>query len=185
MSLKKSLFSALLTLCFSLSLNAQQALSLSDAIMKGLENNYRIEISELQRDIAANNNDWAIAGRYPTINLTANSNNNYRNSSNPGSVLRESNTFNVGITPGIQANWVLFDGYRVNITKKQLEGQQQLSEGNIKVAVENTMQSVHSGILQCPDSTGTTGSAGRSITAFSRPGSVSGTTQRVWPVQHI
>ncbi|MCG8329081.1 MAG: TolC family protein [Chitinophagales bacterium] len=130
----------LLPLSFIGTLGAQHPLSLSDAIQLGLENNYQIQISELQKDIAANNNDWAVAGRYPTINLTLNSNNNYRNSSNPGSVLRESNTVNTGITPGIQANWTLFDGYRVQITKEQLESRELLSEGNIKVAVENNIQ---------------------------------------------
>jgi len=133
---------SLFCLLFGTGMFAQQPLSLSDAIQTGLENNYQIEISELQRDIAANSNDWAIAGRYPTINLTANSNNNYRDLNNPGSVLRESSTYNTGITPGVQANWVLFDGYRVKITKEQLQGQQQLSEGNIKVAVENSIQAI-------------------------------------------
>jgi outer membrane protein len=139
---KESLFSFLfvgtLLLCFPL--NAQEPLSLSDAIQIGLENNYQIKISEAQRDIASNNNDWAVAGKYPTINLTLNSNNSYRNLNNPASVLLESNTFNVGATPGLQANWVLFDGFRVNITKEQLQGQQQLNQSNIKVVVENTIQ---------------------------------------------
>ncbi len=121
---------------------AQQELSLSQAIETGLANSYQIRITEAREDIAANNNDWAVAGRYPTINLTLNSNNNYRDLSNPGSVLRTSNTVNTGVSPGVEANWTLFNGYRVRYTKEQLEVQEQLSEGNIKITVENTIQSI-------------------------------------------
>ncbi|MCO6477593.1 MAG: TolC family protein [Phaeodactylibacter sp.] len=121
---------------------AQQELSLSQAIETGLANSYQIRITEAREDIAANNNDWAVAGRFPTINLTLNSNNNYRDLSNPGSVLRTSNTVNTGVSPGVEANWTLFNGYRVRYAKEQLEVQEQLSEGNIKITVENTIQSI-------------------------------------------
>jgi outer membrane protein len=121
---------------------AQPSLSLSDAIQQGLANNFQVQISEYQRDIAANNNDWGVAGRYPSINLTLNSNNSYRNLNNPASVLLESNTFNTGVTPGVQLNWTLFDGYRAKITKEQLEQQQQLGNGNIKLSVENSIQAI-------------------------------------------
>ena len=120
----------------------QQELSLSQAIETGLQNNYQIQISEARADISANNNDWAVAGRYPTINLTLNSNNSYRDLSNPGSVLRTSNTINTGLTPGVEANWTIFNGHRVRYTKEQLEVQNQLSGGDIKIAVENSIQSI-------------------------------------------
>ncbi|MCB0566322.1 MAG: TolC family protein, partial [Phaeodactylibacter sp.] len=122
--------------------NGQQELSLSQAIETGLQNNYQIQISEARADISANNNDWAVAGRYPTINLTLNSNNSYRDLSNPGSVLRTSNTINTGLTPGVEANWTIFNGHRVRYTKEQLEVQNQLSGGDIKIAVENSIQSI-------------------------------------------
>ena len=120
----------------------QQELSLSQAIETGLQNNYQIQISEARADISANNNDWAVAGRYPTINLTLNSNNSYRDLSNPGSVLRTSNTINTGLTPGVEANWTIFNGHRVRYTKEQLEVQNQLSGGDIKIAVENSIQGI-------------------------------------------
>jgi len=120
----------------------QESLSLSDAIQKGLENNYQIKIAEARKTIASNNDDWAIAGKYPSIDLTVNSQNNYRDLSNPAGPLTAANSLNTGITPGIEASWVLFDGYRVQITKEQLEQQEQLAEGNRKLAVENTIQAV-------------------------------------------
>ncbi|MCB0568717.1 MAG: TolC family protein [Phaeodactylibacter sp.] len=137
----------LLTTLFALallagSLPAQSPLSLSDAIQTGLANNFQIQITEMQRDVAANNDDWAIAGRYPSINLAINSNNSYRNQSNPAGPLTKLNSVSPGLTPGVEASWVLFDGYRVRYTKQQLEQQVQLQEGNIRLAVESAIQRI-------------------------------------------
>lgn len=121
---------------------AQVPLSLSDAIQKGLDNNYQIKISEANLDIAANNDSWAVAGRYPQINLTLNSQNGFNNSNNPASVLREQNSFNASIIPGLELNWTLFDGYRVKFTKQQLAQLKNLNEGNVQIAVENTIQRI-------------------------------------------
>ena len=138
----KAFHSLLLFLSLSNFGFGQQELSLSQAIETGLQNNYQIRISEARAEIAANNNDWAVAGRFPTINLSLSSNNNYRDLNNPGSVLRTSNTINTGLAPGIEANWTIFNGYRVRYSKEQLEVQEQLSGGNIKIAVENSIQNV-------------------------------------------
>ena len=121
---------------------SQASLSLSDAIQKGLENNYQIKIAEADLSIAQNNDDWAIAGRYPQVNLTLNSNNSFTNLNNPASILREQTSFATSIVPGVEMNWVLFDGYRVRFTKAQLEQLSRLNEGNLQIAVENTIQSI-------------------------------------------
>jgi len=121
---------------------AQQPLGLSDAIQKGLDNNYQIQIAEAQQEIAEAQNDWSIAGKYPSIDITVNSQNNYRDLSNPAGPLTASNTLNTGVTPGVEASLVLFDGYRVQITKDQLEQQADLAAGNKKLAIENNIQAV-------------------------------------------
>lgn len=118
------------------------SLSLSEAIEIGLRNNYQIQIRQLEKEQAANLNDWGVAGKYPTINLTLNNNNTYSGSSNPASFLRELSQFGTGLGPGIEANWVLFDGYRVRFTKQQLEQQERMGEVAIKLAIENTIQSI-------------------------------------------
>ena len=129
-------------LLFALTSQAQENLSLSDAIQLGLDNNYQIKIAEARTEIAANNDSWAIAGRVPTVNLTANSLNNYRNLSTPAGPLTASNTLNTGITPGIEASMILFDGYRIKITKEQLEKQTTLSQSNQQLVVQNSIQSI-------------------------------------------
>ncbi len=129
-------------LLFFGTLLAQQPLSLSEAIELGLANNYQVKIAERDVDIAENNNDWAIAGRYPTVNFTLNSDNNYRNANNPASVLLQSNSYNFGATPGIEGNIVLFDGYRIRHTKEQLEAQENLSESNLQLAIQQSVQTI-------------------------------------------
>lgn len=121
---------------------AQQPLSLSQAIETGLANNFQIQISEMQRDIAVNNDDWAVAGRYPSINLVVNSSNSYRNQSNPAGPLTKLNSLSPSLAPGIEANWVLFDGYRIRYTKQQLEQQSLINEWNIKLSVESAIQNI-------------------------------------------
>lgn len=124
-------------------LKAQEmSLSLSEAIEIGLKNNYQIQIRQLEKEQATNLNDWGVAGKYPSIDLTLNNNNTYSGSKNPASFLRELSQFGTGVAPGIEANWVLFDGYRVRFTKEQLEQQERMSEIATKLAVENTIQSI-------------------------------------------
>jgi outer membrane protein TolC len=123
---------------------AQQlaGLSLSEAIEIGLKNNYQIQIRQLEKEQAANLNDWGVAGKYPSVDLNLNNSNTYSGSANPASFLREISTFGTGLGPGVEANWVLFDGYRVRFTKQQLEQQEQRGEVAMKLAVETTVQSI-------------------------------------------
>ena len=124
------------------SLLAQEPLSLSQAIETGLANNYQIQIAERDVEIAQNNNDWSVAGKYPTINLTLSNNNTLSSQKSPAGFLQELSSFGTSLTPGIEANWILFDGYRVRFTKEQLEQAEQLSQGNLQVAIENSIQSI-------------------------------------------
>ncbi|HMQ50373.1 MAG TPA: TolC family protein [Saprospiraceae bacterium] len=131
-----------LTLLIPVFLSAQagEALSLSQAIQMGLANNYQIQIADANTAIANNNNDWAIAGKYPAINLTLNNQNTYSNLNNPGSVLRESNSFSPSIVPGVELNWTLFNGYRVRYTKTQLEELEKLNAANARQRIESSIQ---------------------------------------------
>lgn len=121
---------------------AQPPLSLEQAINLGLSNNYQLKRAETDLDIASNNNEWSVAGRYPTIDLGVTSANSYSNLNNPANVLVRSNQFSTDFTPSAALNWVLYDGSRVRLTKQQLEQLEQLSGGNVQLAVENTVESV-------------------------------------------
>jgi len=133
--------SLLFFIFLSTQLFAQQNLTLSDAIQLGLANNYSIKIEEKTVDIDRNNNNWGEAGRFPSLELQLQQNNNFRDIQNPASFLQGTIQSN-NINPIISLNWNLFDGFRVNITKSRLEKLLQESEGNADIVVQNTVQSI-------------------------------------------
>lgn len=110
-----------------------EQLTLSDAITKALQSNYGISISEAEYEVAAVNNDWGVAGRYPTISF---------NASASGSPDLSDQTLTNRISAGVALDWTLFNGFRVNITKSQLETSELLASGRLGVMVENTVEDV-------------------------------------------
>ena len=80
--------------------NAQTPLSLAEAIEIGLKNNFQIQISEQQIDIAKRNNTWQNTGRYPTINLQGSLNNGFNGQNNPTGFLNRFNSFSSGLSGG-------------------------------------------------------------------------------------
>jgi outer membrane protein len=140
----KLVFSLLITNFFVVGCFAQEPLSLSDAVTKGLAQNFGILIE--RQNIAANkvNNDWGVAGRYPTITLNLNQNNtfNYLRNSEASVAFQQGRTINNGVIPSMNVNWVIFDGFRINLTKERLAGLQRQSEGNARIVIENTVQAI-------------------------------------------
>ncbi len=129
-------------LIFTSFLLSQEALSMTDAIQLALENVYQMEISRNELEIARNNNDWSIAGKYPTIDFDVQSNFRYNNVTNPASVVIETNASRVGVTPNLGVNFIAFDGFRIRFNKQQLEQLEDLSEGNLRLTIEQTIQDV-------------------------------------------
>jgi len=112
---------------------SQESLTLSLALSQAMGNNYGLIISRAENEIAAINNNPGNAGRYPTIDFDALENNNYD--------LR-SETYSSRFSGGVGLNWVLFDGFRVNITKTKLQNLEDLSAGRLGVEIESTIQDV-------------------------------------------
>lgn len=113
----------------------QQNLSLTNAIQKALENNYDVQIVRQDQKIAAINNNWGTAGRYPYINMAAES----RFNSN----LNQSEDYSQSQYIGsVTMNWTLFDGFSVRINKQRLTELEELSKQNTGIMLEGTIQSV-------------------------------------------
>ncbi len=129
-------------------LSAQEDFSLSDAIQLGLERNYGIQIEHKKIIVASNNNSWGEAGRLPTVNLTAASQNSLRNQESDnqffsgqlfdGFELNNQQTYSV--TPGVAVSWNIFQGNKVIINKNRLGQLQMESEQNAEVVIANTIQ---------------------------------------------
>lgn len=104
-------------------------LSLSAAIEKALESNYGIMVLRGEAEIASVNNHWGTAGRYPTVGFDATALTAFNESGNT-------------LSASVGLNWVLFDGFRVKITKSILETTEALASGRLGVQVEGTVEDV-------------------------------------------
>lgn len=129
-------------------INAQEALSLADAVEIGLKNNFGVQIEKLNVEAATINNNWGQAGLLPSVNLTAVQNNNVvqRKPANPFAVAGR----NVGnnVLGQLDVQFTLFGGFAVQIAKKRLEQLETLSKGNATFVMENTVQSILLGYYQ-------------------------------------
>lgn len=132
-TIKYSIF--VLSLFFAFNSFAQDNLSLLASVEKALENNYDIRIQRMDNDIASLNNNWGTAGRYPSLSLSVNSN-------NKADFNELENYTQNQLIGGVNLSWVLFDGFKVNITKQKLEELEKLSKGYTAVLVEGTIEAV-------------------------------------------
>lgn len=137
---------------WSFSLQAQQSLSLDEAIQLAVDNSFQVLIARQNLSIAQNNDDWAVAGRYPTVALTATNANNYTNSSSPTGFLTTLSVYGTGITPAVEANWTFYNGMRTSLTKQQLTTLVRLSEGQVRVQIETvisqTIRAYYNALIQ-------------------------------------
>jgi outer membrane protein TolC len=136
----------LLGLLFSQEINAQNNLSLKEAVTIAIQNSYNIKLVENNLSIAQNNNNYGVAGGLPTVTANGNNNNTLttinqtfpdasRNTTRSGV---DGSTLNGGLT----ATMILFNGYRIAATKDRLESIQKQTEAELQVQMLNTSSTV-------------------------------------------
>ena len=125
--------------------NAQEPMTLDDAILKGLQNNFDIRIAKEDYNIASLNNKQGTAGRWPSITLGANSINRYDNTPFFDTTVisyKRTDIYSNQLTPFVNVRWVVFDGFRVNISKQKLDLLVNFSAGFSTIIIENTLQAI-------------------------------------------
>jgi outer membrane protein TolC len=145
--MQKSIY-IFLILCFSLLINAnaQNAISLNEAIKTALQNSYDIQLVENNLTIAKNNNDYGVAGALPSVSATANNNKSIstieqkfadplRNTTKTGV---DGNT----ITAGLTASVVIFNGYRIMAYKDRLAMIEKQNGFLLEAQMQNTTAQV-------------------------------------------
>lgn len=136
----KYFFTISLSLCCSITqaqTDEKQSISLEKAIEASIANAYTLKSAQTSVSIAKNNNNYGEAGRYPTITFGINSQNSYQMINNPASFLNGARILGFNATGNLDASWVLFEGFKVRITKDRFNLLQQQSEGNAQVILEN------------------------------------------------
>ena len=146
----QKLTSLFLLLCFLLvattHADAQKILSLNEAIQTALKNSYEIQLVENNLAIAKNNNNYGVAGGLPTITNNS-TNNNTLTTINQTFPDASRNTSRNGVdgstlNSAVNANMILFNGYRVQATKSRLESLQTQNKFLLESQLLNTISIV-------------------------------------------
>lgn len=138
MKLKNKYQLLILALFSAASLQAQQTLSIEDALKIALENNYEIKIASNDLKVDQTNNTIGNAGMLPTVTASVVDNNNIQNISqtrSDGTVNSLDNGKSNSLNYGVGLNWTIFDGMRMFAKREQLNELQKLGESQLKLSV--------------------------------------------------
>jgi outer membrane protein len=123
--------------------NAQQKLTLDNAIAIALKNSYDVELVRNQLAISNINNNPGVAGALPTINLNASDNEQIIsiNQKFPDAN-RNTQRNNVGsniLQVGVTGSMLLYNGNRIVTTQKRLAQLELLNKNVLNAQLQNTM----------------------------------------------
>lgn len=124
--------------------NAQEVLSLSQSIEAALENNYGIQVANLQITAAENEIYKGNAGLTPTLDWNTNVNGSLNQVNQIFLDNRRINRLGNSIAPNtvLALSWTLYDGRRMQTNFERLKNVGQLSQVEKKLAVQNTIAAV-------------------------------------------
>lgn len=139
----KKLVILITLLASTLTLQAQEELSIEDAVASGLENNLSIRISRKNSEIGANNYDKSIGGLLPVVSVSASKNFTKSNveqqfvgDAEPREINgAKSNTLD--LSPRL--NWTVFNGLGMFATRDRLKEQELLGDDELRVVIENNI----------------------------------------------
>ena len=128
------------------SAQAQELLSLEDAVKIALENNYDIKIAENNSKIDATNNNLANAGMLPSLNANFTNNNSQldtKQTQGDGTVRELDNAKNMNLSYGIGLDWTIFDGLSMFARKEQLNVLEQQGKAELQTAILTRISDVY------------------------------------------
>ena len=142
----RNLYTTLLFVIIGFSAQAQDLLSLEDAVKIALENNYDIKIAENNSKIDATNNNLANAGMLPSLNANFTNNNSQldtKQTQGDGTVRELDNAKNMNLTYGIGLDWTIFDGLSMFARKEQLNVLEQQGKAELQTAILTRISDVY------------------------------------------
>lgn len=132
----KILFRSLLLFLFCIvEINAQEVLTIEDAMKIALQNNFDIKIASNNLAIDKANATTGNAGMLPKVNATLVDANSIQNSSQTrqdGTTTSLDNAKNNSLNYGIGLDWTIFDGFKMFARLDQLKELQKLGEAELK-----------------------------------------------------
>ncbi|MEA5127944.1 MAG: TolC family protein [Proteiniphilum sp.] len=121
--------------------STQPLMDLQECLRIGLENNYDLRIVRNEELISDNNVTLGNAGFLPDVSL--NSGYNLRNSNSDqypaegGETIKNRNSNTHTLDAGVNLNWTLFEGFRIQTNYQRLKELQTIGELNTRLAVED------------------------------------------------
>lgn len=132
----RNLYSILLILLFCIGkTNAQQVLTIEEAMKIALENNFEIKIAKNNSKISETNVTIGNAGMLPTATASITDNNSITNSSQTrqdGTTTALDNAKNNSLNYGVSLGWTVFDGMKMFARLDQLKELQKLGDAELK-----------------------------------------------------
>jgi len=128
-------------------LQAQELLTLEDAVKTALENNYEIRISKNDLGIDKTNVSIGNAGMLPQLGANVVDNNSIQNTTqtrSDGTVNKLNNAKNNSLVYGIGLDWTIFDGFKMFAKYDQLKAIQKLGEAELKLTIVTKISDVAS-----------------------------------------
>ncbi len=138
----KILFNTIVCIFLTFGAWSQTELSANDAVLIALQNNYDVQMADLQKVIGQKNNSWGEAGAFPTVDIIIGQNNSIQDNRNnpftftPGVILSQS------IAPSVNVNYNIFTGFAVRMSKVRLEQLEVQSSNNATAVMETAIQDV-------------------------------------------
>lgn len=129
----------------SLSIRAQNLLSIEEAIKMGLEKNYSILIAKNEAEISKTQNNAGNAGMSPIVSLNGNlglANVNSHQEFSTGAVQDRPSANSNNFGASVNVGWIVFDGMKMFAIKKRLSLTEELSTLQMKEQMEATVYSI-------------------------------------------
>ncbi|PWA04808.1 TolC family protein [Flavobacterium psychrotolerans] len=143
----KNLFKSLVIFfCCILKIDAQEILTLEDAVKTALENNYEIKIASNNLLIDKTNVTSGNAGMLPKLAATIVDNNGIQNLSQTradGTVTKLDNAKSSTLNYGVGLDWTVFDGFKMFAKMDQLKQLQKLGEAQLKLTLITKISDVN------------------------------------------
>lgn len=130
----------LITCCAAGNLLGQHY-TLKSCLETGLEKNYSIRLVRNQEQISKNNATIANAGYLPTLDLSAKYSGTIDNTETKARATGETTTtdgvFDQTINAGLNLNWTLFDGFKIQANYSRLKELERQGETLTRIAIED------------------------------------------------
>lgn len=121
--------------------SAQQSYTLKSCLEIGLEQNYSIRMIRNEEQVSKNNVTLGNAGYLPTLDLSAGYNGSLNDTEtqarDTGEKSRTKSVYDQTLNAGLNLNWTLFDGFKIQANHKRLKELERQGETTTRLAIED------------------------------------------------